>query len=105
MFKKLVIILLIMLFSLTNIFASYTISEKDYEKVNYINHKLEQIIEKKYSTKKYYYYNVIVSTIDGYLALHKVDERKKVMLLCIKTYFIKKMWYKVWDPISVYIEK
>ena len=101
MLKKLVIVLWIMFFAFASSFASYTISKKDYEKVNYINHKLEQIIEKKYPTKKYYYYKVIIDTIDGYLALHKVGERKKVMLLCVKTYFIEKMWYKVWNSIQV----
>ena len=86
--------------------TNYTISKSDYDKVQIVNHKLDDLINRKYSNKKYYYYQVIIDTIDGYVALHpNISTRKKVMLLCVKTYFIKKIGYKFDDKINIYIKK
>ena len=101
MMKKLVVFICLILFWFVSSFANYSITRKDYNKVNYVNHKLEQIIESKYPMKKRYYYQMIVDTIDGYLALHKVSKRKKVMFLCVKTYFEKKLGFKIWNAMQV----
>jgi len=106
MFKKVIFAIASFFIIFSSSFATtYTITKSDYDKVQAINHKLENIIDRKYSNRKSYVYQVIVDTIDGYLALHpNVSQRKKVMLLCVKTYFVEKLWYKFEDKIDVVIK-
>jgi len=95
MFKKIILLILSVVIFFSSSFAmSYTISQSDYNRVQKINNKIVTIVETKYNGRESYIYQMLIDTIDGYLALHKVSERKKVMLLCIKTFLLNKLWYK-----------
>jgi len=105
MFKKIILIISSFVIFFSSSFAiSYTISKTDYDKIQKINDRIVTIVETKYAGRENYVYQMLIDTIDGYLTLHKVSERKKVMLLCIKTFLEEKLGYKSWNPINVYIK-
>lgn len=97
--KKIITLIMLLFITFSFSFASYTIRYEDKQKVEFIVNKIYNIVEKKYKTKskRNYIYQSIVDTIDGYLVLHKVSERNKVILLYLKTLLLKHIWYKIWD--------
>jgi len=92
--------------SFSSVFATYTISRADFEKVKSSLVYIQKVVDWKYHNiqeKKIVYHN-IVDSIDLYILLHKnISERTKVMLLCIKTYILRYLWYKLWNPIFINI--
>jgi len=105
MFKKIILIISSIVIFFSSSFAiSYTISQSDYNRVQEINNRIVTIVETKYVGRENYIYQMVIDSIDGYLTLHNVSDRKKVMLLCIKTFLEEKLGYKSWNPINVYIK-
>ena len=87
--------------------TSYTIKSKDKQKVEHIVQIMYTTVEKKYHSKKKrnYVYQSIVDTIDGYIVLHKLSERNKMVLLYLKTLLLLHMWYKIWNCIKLNVVK
>lgn len=105
--KKLILLTLGILISFSFSFATYTITQKDKTQVEKILVLIQKKVDKNYNTilaKRTIYHN-IVDSIDLYIVLHsnKLSDHDKVILLCIKTYILKYLGYKIWNPISVNI--
>ncbi len=105
--KKLILLTLGILISFSFSFATYTITQKDKTQVEKLLVLIQKKVDNNYKTissKKIIYHN-IVDSIDLYIVLHKntLSEHNKIMLLLIKTYILKYLWYKIWNPISVNI--
>ena len=106
--KRLIIsIFLCIVITFSSSFASYTISSVNKQKIDNLAVKIYTIVEKEYNTeaKRDYVYQTIVDTIDGYIVLHKVSEKNKVILLYLKTLLLKHMWYKIWNCVKLDIVK
>lgn len=106
--KKFILILGTTLITLSSSFATYTISVKDKQKVDNFMPILYKQVNNKFKTekKRNYILQSIVDTIDGYIVLHKnkLTQRQIVILLLIKTYILKHLWYKIWNPIKLIIK-
>jgi len=105
--KKLIILIVWIVIMFSSVFASYNISLKDKQKLDNLSKKIYNIIEKKYKTtsKRKYLYQTMVDTIDGYIVLHKLNTRQKVILLYLKTLLLLHMWYKIWNCIDLNVVK
>ena len=94
MLKKILTILAGILFIGTS-FATYKLKASEYQRTIELTNKIIKVVEKKYPpNKQKYVFWVLVDSIDGYIALHKISEKKKVVLLLIKTLLLKHMGYK-----------
>lgn len=106
--KKFILILATILITLSPSFATYTISTKDKQKVDNFMPILYKQVNNKFKNEKKinYILQSIVDTIDGYIVLHKnkLTQRQIVILLLIKTYILKHIWYKIWNPIKIIIK-
>jgi len=103
MFKKVVIILLWIVF-ITSSFASYTLPLSVVKKIEQVGNKIIKVVDSKYPPKKRReIYWTIVDSIDGYIALHKLTDTEKAVLLCLKTILLRHMGYKIWNPVEIKI--
>ncbi len=102
MIKKILAILLAILF-IGSSFASYTLPLSVVKKIDILWKKIVTHVDKKYKTKgkRNYIYWTIIDSIDGYIALHKLNDTQIAVLLCVKTFLIQHMWYKIWNPIKI----
>lgn len=105
--KKILTVLMLIVITFSVSFASYTITDSNKTKVDNVAKKIYTIVEKRYSTqeKRNYIYQSIIDSIDGYLVLHKVSEKNKVILLYLKTLLLQHIWYKIWDCIKLDVVK
>jgi len=105
--KKLILLTLWILISFSFSFAIYTITQKDKTQIEKLLVWIQKKVDKKYNTiaSKRIIYHKIVDSIDLYIVLHsnKLSTHDKIILLCIKAYILKYLWYKIWNPISVKI--
>ena len=100
--KKVILTILTSIIFITNVFASYTLPLSKFKKVEQVWHKIIKIVDSKYQKKqRKQIYWTIVDSIDGYIALHKLTDDKKVILLCLKSILLQHMWYKIWNSMQV----
>jgi len=100
--EKLIIAIFVwIVITFSSSFASYTISSTNKQKIDNLAVKIYTIVENKYHTQANYVYQTIVDTIDGYLVLHDISEKNKVILLYLKTLLLKHMWYKIWNCVKL----
>jgi len=101
MIKKILAILLWIVF-IGWTFASYTLPLSVVKRIESVWDKIISWVDNKYpvNQRKQIYWT-IVDSIDGYIALHKLDNTEKAVLLCLKTMLLQHMWYKIWNPIQV----
>ena len=105
--KKLILLTLWILISFSSSFATYTITQKDKTEVEKLLVLIQKRVDQNYNTilAKRRVYQDIVDSIDLYIVLHSktLSIHDKIILLCIKTYILKYLWYKIWNPIYVNI--
>jgi len=100
--KKLLLLLASFVF-IWNVFASYTLTLSQIKKINEVAQIIFQKVETKYHTKQKQQeiYWTIVNTLDLYILTHKLTDKQKASLLCLKTLILGHMGYKVGNPIKV----
>ncbi len=105
--KKLILLTLGILISFSSSFATYSITPTDKTEVEKILVLIQKRVDLNYNTilAKKIIYHKIVDSIDLYIVLHsnKLSDHDKAILLLIKTYILKYLWYKIWNPISINI--
>jgi len=101
MLKKILAILFWIVF-ITSSFASYTLPLSVVKKIEQVGNKIIKVVDSKYppeEREKIYW--TIIDSIDGYIALHKLTDTEKAVLLCLKTILLQHMGYKVGNPVQV----
>ena len=100
--KKIILALASFVF-IWNVFASYTLTVSQIQKINKFAWVIFQKVETKYHTKQKQQeiYWTIANTLDLYILTHKLTDNQKTVLLYLKTLILKHMGYRIGDPIKV----
>ena len=102
--KKVFLTILAGIIFITSTFASYTLPLSVVKKIEQVGNKIIKVVDSKYPSKKRKeIYWTIVDSIDGYIALHKLTDTEKAVLLCLKTFLLRHMGYKIWNPVEIKI--
>lgn len=105
--KKLIAIFMLIFITFSSVFASYTITLDNKQRLDNLVEKVYHKVELRYDTasKRNYIYHTIVDTIDGYIVIHNVSEKNKAILLYFKTLLLQHMWYKIWNCVALDVVK